>query len=1152
MTARALSLLIVPLVCGTLPGCALDRAPTGLRLTPPGDGPTVRFDRQARPLPDIPLPNDLATFADPTSRTGRRLDLGIVGSTRMERRAREDLATMEGWGVSSAITVAFERSPGTSAQDPALDLEAIASRMSDDEHDPGDDPFYVVNLATGIPVLLDVGSGVYPVSVRDPWRYGPIDPKASEPNIVFETVDESDGSPEVAYRPELDRDFDGVLDRPNALPSPAGGPAPKSPPPLLDWYERASDTLILRPLLPLEEKTEYAVVLTDRLKGPNGQPVRSSFEAIHHPAQRAGIARLRDWLSDERLASYYGDIAGTGLGRVAFAWTFTTQPTHEDLRLLRDGLYGRGPFARWQRDFEPNLVAARAVGPEKEPRPGWETSSQACAAIASRPFLTRPNDPVAKESLGFLFEQALGLDFAEAASFALVLEHIDHIVLGSFDSPYLLGSPADRDPDTHFRLDFRTGAGDVVRNEVPWLLVVPKAREGRRQPFPVAIWNHGLSGSALDALHVAGDYARQGIAVIAYNAPDHGFVVSDANRELADNLLAPSCLAPLAFTLTARGRARDLDGSGIQRSGSGFWTAHPLHSRDSIRQTVVDGLQLVRALRSLDGRIGSQDLTGDGKPDVAGDFDGDGVPDVGGPNVAYFTTGRSVGGIASQIQGAIEPRITAAAPIAGGGGLVNDIAFRSSELATSLTSQLLGPYVFAVPAVERPARGPSERIEQIGSRCTSSQRTLRIEGNDGARNRELEIACLDPSELAADMTVIVTNVSTGEARCARTDLDGRFRIPIPTTEGDALDVRIYTSPDVVPSFGDCRARPGSPVGRRVNTFEQAALGTWPVRFPEQQRCRVEAGCQQWQDDFFGVGSPLVAPNDGLGLRRQSPQLRQFRDLAQAAMDPADPSVFAPFYMLRPLADDSGGRSPPRALLAVNTIGDSVVPIAAGLSFARAAGALPFLPPSAVERLPAYAEYATPRELYERLGRRSPMKVLVDTGVVEGIARAGQWGAGPACRSNRDEIKLCQGAPTIEPWDCETALYDPDWISEGRMPFDQPHPDVPLRLARVAGTRVFDSTSLAAAWEPRLRGTPFGPDHASWTATGRVVGVLDHYVAPRGANGWVESNVCRTWDFATYGNRLIARFFASEGRDIYYLSHPKTHGCLADATCDFLK
>ncbi|MBX3215459.1 MAG: hypothetical protein KF850_25705 [Labilithrix sp.] len=1142
---------------GLVVGCDVDTAPEGLRRTPEGTGPLVKFDTSHRPLPEVPLPNDVATFADPTSRTGVRVNVSLVAPTHMERRAREDFASMEGWGVSSPITVAFERGAATGPLEPAIDLDAVADRMTGDEHDPANDPFYVVNLTTGIPVPVDVESGYYPVVLRDPFRYGPNDPKASESNLVFETVEEGAGLPQSAYRPELDRDFDGVLDHPNTRPRRRSA-ATDIPgvDDIITWYERESDTLILRPLVPLDEKTEYAVVLTDRLRGPDGQPVRSPFEAIHHPTQRAGVARLRDWLGDQRLAGYYGDIAGTGLDHVAFTWTFTTQPTHEDMRLLRDGLYGKGPFARWKDQYPPDVTVARiaGTGPANEEQPaGWEASSPACGARAKTPFILKLNDEDLRGSFRLIFEQVFGLDKGGLKAVEDALQHIDHVVLGSFESPFLMGDPASRDPGARFGVSFVTGEGDVRTDDVQWVLVVPKAKGEQKQPFPVAFFGHGVTGHADETLLYGGDFARQGIALIGYNNPGHGLVLGEGDQRLAKALLGPSCVTPF-FDGVLGGRARDLNGDGVGDSGWFWWTSHIFHTRDNVRQGILDGMNLVRILRSFDGRRGTQDLTGDGAPEIAGDFDGDGVPDVGGPNVSYFAAGESLGGIMSDIQGGIEPYMIASAPMSGGGGLAMDVALRSYGVVESVTAQLMGPVVFSVPAAERPPRGDDERIERIGSRCGAAERTLRLQVNEGVRNQELELACLGPEELSAGMTVVVTNVTSREVRCARTGKDGRFRVPIPTSTGDKLDVQVYTAPDVVASYDGCRVTDGAPLGRRVRDFEQAALKVFPVADSESSRCDEAEGCQQFRDRFFPVGTPLVAPNEGLGVARQTPAMRRFRDLAQAALDPGDPIAFAPYYMLKPLFDEHGQRVPPHALLTINTVGDNFVQVSSHLAFARAAGAVPFLPPSAVERLPAWADYATPHELYDRLGRRTPMQFLVDSGVAEGIARLGRTSAGPACRANYStaDADLCTQAPVLERYECMTALYDADWISEGRLPYDQPHPDVPLRLARVAGVHVTDSTSLAAAWEPRLRGVPFGPDESSWAATERVVGLFNHYLVPKGQHTWSTGDACRAWDFAVYGNALTARFFASGGRDVYYLSHPKTHACLADGSCDFFR
>ncbi len=684
-----------------------------------------------------------------------------------------------------------------------------------------------------------------------------------------------------------------------------------------------------------------------------------------------------------------------------------------------------------------------------------------------------------------------------------------------------------------------------------WVLVVPKVQGERKQPFPVAFFGHGVTGHADETLLYGGDFARQGVALIGYNYPGHGLVLGEGDQRIAKALLTPNCVVPF-FDGILGGRAHDLNGDGVGDSGAAWWTAHIFHTRDNVRQGILDGMNLVRILRSFDGRIGPQDVTGDGKPDVAGDFDGNGVPDVGGPNVSVLrrrrvarrdherhpgrdrtTHDRLRADVRRRRPGdgrrvpLLRRRRVGDRPAHGSGRLLGpgDRAPRARRGRTHRDHRLaLRPApADGTPSGERGREEPGAR-----ARMPRAFRARRRDDRGGDQRR------LARGALRAD--VIATDVSASA---------------IPTSTGDKLDIQIYTAPDVVGSYDGCTVKEGAPVGRRIRDFEQAALKTFPVADPDRDKCDVAEGCQQFRDRFFGVGTPLVAPNEGLGIQRQTPEMRRFRDLAQAALDPGDPIVFAPYYMLKPLYDENGQRVPPHALLTINTVGDNFVQVSSHFAFARAAGALPFLPPTAVERFPAWADYATPRELYERLGRRTPMKFLVDNGVVEGIPRLGRTSAGPACKANysNKDAALCPKNETIEPYLCQTALYDADWVSEGRLPFDQPHPDVPLRLARGEGARRGLDVARRGV-EPRLRGLPFGPDESGWTATERVVGVFSHYLVPEGAHTWSTGDACRAWDPAVYGNALMARFFASGGRDVYYLSHPKTHGCLVDGTCEF--
>jgi len=1104
----------------------------------------VVFDLFKRPLPNIPAPNDIATFADPTSRTGKRINVSLIAPTHLEASAREGFADMEGWGTSAPITVGFQRDAATLDPQPALDLDRVRALMQHDGHDTSDDPVYVINLKTGVPVLLDMGDGNFPPTIRDLDLYYPNDPRASEQNVLFETVEEGSGLPQSAYLASQDTDFDGVLDHPNTQQK--TGNYVRGVDDVMTWYERETDTLIMRPLLPMQEKTEYAVVLTDRLVASDGKPVRSPFPAIHHPAQRDEAARVAAILSDSKRSNYYGSIAGTGLAHVAFTWSFTTAPTLEDLRLLRDGLHGTGPFSHMATMVPAKPTAFRLAGLARElidDPPNWKDDPR-CAASSKHPYIVTYEE--LKPAIDVLVQGVAGTAFAPTEVEALKdsLTYIDHLVIGSFPVSYLLGDPNHEDPNTRFQLNYQTGEGRFGTDVGHFVLAVPKAHGAAKQPFNTVVWSHGTAQSDVEIIIRAGYFAREGLATFGFDGPGHGLALASGLQTIVQGILDPECLVPVVGAL-AKGRARDIDHDGMIDSGGLLWTAHIFHSRDNIRQTVLDQVQATRVVRAFDGRLGEQDTDGDGKPNLLGDFDGDGTPDVGGSSAHLYAAGDSYGGIVSQIDAALDPEITAGASISGAGGLT-DVATRSFGVVDSVIEQIISPLVIAVPASERPTTQDGKQTQ-----CKSTERSVRMVVNDLIHSREIELACLTKSELDAGMTVRLTNTTTREVRCTRTAYDGRFRVPIPANVNDHLDVQIFTAPDVVTSYDTCELLGTAPAGRAIRAFEQPFSKQSPIA-DGTLPCDSDLGCAQYRDQFIPVGTPLFAVQEGLGLRRQSPQLRQLIQLTQAAIDSADPINFAPLYALQQNTGYGGKNVGPKPFLDANTVGDAFVVVGAGATFARAMGALPFLPPSAAARMPEYAAFVTPAPLFLALGGKTPNDVMIEHYAIEGNSRLARTPAGNACGVNYAPSSRCAGSSKADPSVCQRTVFDVDWHAEGKDDYDAQHLAVPLRLARAIGVAVTDDASILQAWRPRLAGAPFAEDGAYDGKAGPLVALVNAYVNPLGQHVWTTSNPCKTWDDAVYYDHLVGRFFQTDGADVYFLTHPKTHGCMATQTCEFLK
>jgi hypothetical protein len=320
-------------------------------------------------------------------------------------------------------------------------------------------------------------------------------------------------------------------------------------------------------------------------------------------------------------------------------------------------------------------------------------------------------------------------------------------------------------------------------------------------------------------------------------------------------------------------------------------------------------------------------------------------------------------------------------------------------------------------------------------------------------------------------------------------------------------------------------------------------------------CTSDTGCQQYQDVFYSVGDALTMPQEGVAFQRQTPDYRKFMNLVAALLDPADPANFAPYFMMRPIPPIPGQPAGtwPHAVLDFHDIGDPLVPTGEGNQFSRVAGAIPFLTPDAATKYPEYADYATPQALFDAYSGKTPNQVLVENHVLEGLSRLARTPAGSACGVNYIASAVCTAMPSVDATTCQKSLFDSDWLGQGAQLFDQQHLAVPLRLARREDVRADDAGGIAASWQPRLQVVPLTtPDAKGWQPSAPLCAVINGYMAPKGQHVWTFTDPCKAWDDVMYMENQMSRFLGSSGKDLYFMSHPATHECMANRTCDFFQ
>ena len=227
----------------------------------------------------------------------------------------------------------------------------------------------------------------------------------------------------------------------------------------------------------------------------------------------------------------------------------------------------------------------------------------------------------------------------------------------------------------------RTGVPAVQSvNTLSFNLILP-AGTPPAGGWPVAIFGHGFTDSKHGApFAVASTFAAHGIATIAINVVGHGGG--------ALGTLTIITASGLPVTIPDGGRGIDQDGNGTIDSTEGVNAAPPrsiIASRDGLRQTVADLMQLVRVIQ-----------TG-------------GIPDLSQERIYY--AGQSFGGIYGVKLLALEDSIRAGVPNVPGGSIV-EIARLSPAFRGLITLSLLGrtPSLLNVFPIVPPLLGFNENI----------------------------------------------------------------------------------------------------------------------------------------------------------------------------------------------------------------------------------------------------------------------------------------------------------------------------------------------------------------------------------------------------------------------------------------------------------
>ena len=632
--------------------------PESLAPTPEGDGARIIYAPLQRPDADIPFPNNAATRLDPTSPTGRRLNLTLESPLESESKLRRHLNELDGFSLVGPITVAFEE---------PLDLSTVTHESVMLYDVSPSSPNYL----EAIP--LDLGEGAWPVDIK-PRNIFPYEANAELNTLIFPADNTVNGE--------------------------------------FVWHwEVATNTLILRTRLPLRPGTTYAVVLTHAIQDADGRSIRSPFDFVHDLKQAPDLMPLATavpggreaiafaWSFTTRTISTPLVNAQRGLsGEGPLRWI------HEEFR----SQFHRFADLTVEHDGDGSIEAL----PE-DPRdhryilqPGF--IPHAIGALGS--VIGGGLDTLAVEDIDHLvFGSLSSVDLRDSEGVFRGGDLNARQIATDGDVPFMIMVPKETEEHQQpFPVVVYNHGARTSRLE-PILVANDFARAGFAVMSIDAV-GHGPFGGDIRALleREAQEFPPELVTALA-SLIAQGFIGPDYSpgaKDL-DQILADVESIGVWWELFVEGRSEDLDGDGVLLGGDGYFVPDPFQLIGNGLQTITDAMGVVRVLRELDpANVPPETLSDPATAEedslmahmFAGDFDGNGVLDIGGPEVPIHAAGTSLGGIHTSVLMAVEPELKTGVPIVSGGGMT-DLLLRTTlaDAVDAILADSLGPAIVGCP-----------------------------------------------------------------------------------------------------------------------------------------------------------------------------------------------------------------------------------------------------------------------------------------------------------------------------------------------------------------------------------------------------------------------------------------------------------------------